>query len=94
MTLIKAVSEVSAERCGVLGFAVSTFQCTTLFSHLHLSGCECRHFLGHARGDATEHGGAARQHNVPIELLVEVVVALRPRGAGDASDGQSGVAHV
>jgi len=43
---------------------------------LHRGRSEGRDLTLHAVGDAREHGGAARQHGVGVEVLADVDVAL------------------
>ena len=43
---------------------------------LHGGGCEGGELLGHALGNALEHGGAAGHDNVGVEVAADVHVAL------------------
>merc|ERR1712137_345053 len=43
---------------------------------LHRGRCECCKLLRHSLPNACEHRGAARQHNVGIEILADIQVAL------------------
>merc|ERR1711908_151418 len=47
--------------------------------HLHRGGRERSDLLGHAVGDAGVHGGATREHDVSVEILADVDVALHDR---------------
>mmetsp|Transcript_18235 Transcript_18235/g.38606 ORF Transcript_18235/g.38606 Transcript_18235/m.38606 type:complete len:244 (-) Transcript_18235:525-1256(-) len=47
--------------------------------HLHRGGRERGDLFRHAVGDAGVHGGAARQHDVGVEVLADVDVALHDR---------------
>lgn len=46
---------------------------------LHGGGREGGELLGHPLADAGEHGGSARQHDVAVEVLTDVDVALHDR---------------
>jgi len=53
-----------------------------------IPGRQSRDLLLHAVGDAREHGGAAREHRVGVEVLADVHVALHDavvRGFVDAA---------
>merc|ERR1712054_335052 len=50
--------------------------------HLHRGGRERGDLLGHAVGDARVHGGAAREHDVGVQVLADVDVALHDRVVG------------
>ena len=53
---------------------------------LHRGRSQRRDLLLHAVGDAREHGGAARQHGVGVQVLADVDVALHDRVVGGLVD--------
>merc|ERR1711972_666557 len=53
---------------------------------LHGRGSEGSELLLHAVGDAGEHGGAAREDDVAVEILTDVDVALHDRVVGGLVD--------
>eukprot|EP00326_Haptolina_ericina_P003947 CAMPEP_0181225572 /NCGR_PEP_ID=MMETSP1096-20121128/31776_1 /TAXON_ID=156174 ORGANISM="Chrysochromulina ericina, Strain CCMP281" /NCGR_SAMPLE_ID=MMETSP1096 /ASSEMBLY_ACC=CAM_ASM_000453 /LENGTH=272 /DNA_ID=CAMNT_0023318819 /DNA_START=36 /DNA_END=850 /DNA_ORIENTATION=+ len=53
---------------------------------LHGGGREGGDLLGHAVGDAGVHGGATRQHDVGVQVLTDVDIALHDRVVGRLVD--------
>mmetsp|Transcript_59928 Transcript_59928/g.147321 ORF Transcript_59928/g.147321 Transcript_59928/m.147321 type:complete len:346 (+) Transcript_59928:412-1449(+) len=55
---------------------------------LHGRGSEGSDLLLHAVGDAAEHGGAAREHDVAVQVLTDVNVAFHDRVVGGLMDAR------
>ncbi len=49
---------------------------------LHGGRSQGSDFLGHALGNATEHGGTTRQHGVGVQVLADVDITLRENRNG------------
>lgn len=60
---------------------------------LHGAWCQRGDLLGHAVGDAWEHGGAAAQHDVAVQVLPDVHVALHDGVEGGVVDAVGLHAH-
>ena len=46
---------------------------------LHAAWCERRNLLAHAVGDARKHGGSPAEHDIPVQILPDINVALHDR---------------
>ena len=60
---------------------------------LHSGRCQCCEFLGHTLTNALEHGGATGQHDVGIEILSDINIALHDGLEGGVMNAAGLLAH-